>query len=113
MDEAKNRGVVLMAVVNGLNGFPGAITAVFRQITVQPASSTCCARAWTSQARGAALKDNYRAIVRRQMRTPHIAVGTTTPPGSARPSTKTLPAFPYYSCSRRYWSLPKTNPCAL
>jgi transposase-like protein len=35
MDEAKNRGVVLMAVVNGLNGFPGAITAVFRQITVQ------------------------------------------------------------------------------
>jgi hypothetical protein len=45
MDEAKNRGVVLMPVVNGLNGFPGAITAVFRQITVPPASSTCCARA--------------------------------------------------------------------
>jgi hypothetical protein len=46
MNELKNRGVkdVLVAVVDGLKGFPDAITAVFPQATVQ----TCCATAWTS-----------------------------------------------------------------
>ena len=47
MNELKNRGVedVLIAVVDGLKGFPEAITAVFPQATVQPASSTCCGTA--------------------------------------------------------------------
>jgi hypothetical protein len=37
MNELKNRGVedVLVAVVDGLKGFPDAITAVFPQATVQ------------------------------------------------------------------------------
>jgi hypothetical protein len=45
MSELKNRGVedVLIAVIDGLKGFPEAITAVFPLATVQPASSICCA----------------------------------------------------------------------
>ena len=47
MNELKNRGVedVLIAIVDGLKGFPEAITAVFPQAAVQPASFTCCATA--------------------------------------------------------------------
>ena len=55
MNELKNRGVenVLIAVVDGLKGFPDAITAVFPQATVQTpafagagsASFICCATA--------------------------------------------------------------------
>src|SRR4051794_22438602 len=47
MNELKNRGVedVLIAVVDGLKGFPEAITAVFRRRWCRPASSTCCATA--------------------------------------------------------------------
>jgi putative transposase len=42
MNELKNRGVedLLVAVVDGLKGFPQAITAVFPQATVQ----TSCLR---------------------------------------------------------------------
>ena len=44
MNELKNRGVadILIAVVDGLKGFPDAINAVFPQ-TIRPASSTCSA----------------------------------------------------------------------
>jgi putative transposase len=42
MNELRNRGVedVLIAVVDGLKGFPDAITAVFPQAQVRPASCT-------------------------------------------------------------------------
>ena len=44
MNGLKNCGVedVLIAIVDGLKGFPEAITAVFPQATVQPASFICC-----------------------------------------------------------------------
>jgi putative transposase len=70
MNELKNRGVedVLIAVVNGLRGFPEAITAVFPQATVQ----TCIVHlprhsldfvSWKDRRLvAAALKDIYRAV---------------------------------------------------
>lgn len=69
MNEMKNRGVedVLLAIVDGLKGFPEAITAVFPETTVQ----TCIVHLlrhsldFTSykdrKAVAAALKDIYRA----------------------------------------------------
>ena len=69
MNELKNRGVedVLIAVVDGLKGFPDAITAVFPQATVQ----TCVVHllrhsldfvSWKDRKPvAAALKDIYRA----------------------------------------------------
>src|SRR5882762_4354622 len=47
MNELKNRGTedILLAVVDGLKGFPEAITAVFPQAT---ASFTYCATVWIS-----------------------------------------------------------------
>ena len=46
MNELKNRGVndVLIAVVDGLKGFPEAINAVFPQTIVQ----TCIVHRWIS-----------------------------------------------------------------
>jgi putative transposase len=70
MNELKNRGVedLLVAVVDGLKGFPDAITAVFPQATVQ----TCIVHrlrhsldfvSWKDRKPvAAALKDIYRAI---------------------------------------------------
>ena len=70
MNELKNRGVedVLIAVVDGLKGFPDAITAVFPQATVQ----TCIVHllrhsldfvSWKDRKPvAAALKDIYRAL---------------------------------------------------
>ena len=70
MNELKNRGVedVLIAVVDGLKGFPEAITAVFPQTTVQ----TCIVHllrhsldfvAWKDRKPvAAALKEIYRAV---------------------------------------------------
>src|SRR3569832_854898 len=70
MNEIKNRGVedVLIAVVDGLKGFPEAITAVFPQATVQ----TCIVHllrhsldsvSWKDRTPiAAALKDIYRAV---------------------------------------------------
>jgi putative transposase len=70
MNELRNRGVedVLVAVVDGLKGFPEAITAVFPEATVQ----TCIVHllrnslAFVSykdrKAVAAALKDIYRAV---------------------------------------------------
>jgi putative transposase len=70
MNELKNRGVedVLIAVVDGLKGFPEAITAVFPQATVQ----TCIVHllrhsldfvSWKDRKLvAAALKDIYRAL---------------------------------------------------
>jgi putative transposase len=70
MNELKNRGVedVLIAVVDGLKGFPEAILAVFPESTVQ----TCVVHLLRHsldfvsykdrKAVGAALKDIYRAI---------------------------------------------------
>jgi putative transposase len=70
MNELKNRGVedVLIAVVDGLKGFPDAITAVFPQATVQ----TCIVHllrhsldfvSWKDRKPvAAALKDIYRAV---------------------------------------------------
>src|ERR671929_558753 len=70
MNELKNRGVedVLIAVVDGLKGFPEAITAVFPQATVQ----TCIVHllrhsldfvSWKDRKPVAvALKDIYRAV---------------------------------------------------
>ena len=70
MNELKNRGVedVLIAVVDGLKGFPEAITAVFPQATVQ----TCIvhllrqSQAFVAykdrKAVAAALRDIYRAV---------------------------------------------------
>jgi putative transposase len=70
MNELKNRGVedVLIAVVDGLKGFPEAITAVFPQATVQ----TCIVHllrhsldfvSWKDRKPvAAALKDIYRAV---------------------------------------------------
>src|ERR1700712_4395850 len=70
MNELKNRGVedVLLAVVDGLKGFPEAIQAVFPEATVQ----TCIVHLLRTslnfvsfkdrQAVAAALKDIYRAI---------------------------------------------------
>ena len=70
MNELKNRGVedVMIAVVNGLNGFPEAITAVFPQATVQ----TCIVHllrhrldfvSWKDRKPVAvALKEIYRAV---------------------------------------------------
>ncbi len=56
MNELKNRGVedILLAVVDGLKGFPDAINAAFPDTVVQPpffngagsASSICCATPW-------------------------------------------------------------------
>src|SRR5688572_12429058 len=69
MSELRNRGVedILIAVVDGLKGFPEAITAVFPQTTVQ----TCIVHLlrhslsycnWQDRkAVAAALKDVYRA----------------------------------------------------
>jgi putative transposase len=50
MNELRNRGVedVLLAVVDGLKGFPDTILAVFPEATGRPASSTSCAIASTS-----------------------------------------------------------------
>jgi len=70
MNELKNRGVedILIAVVDGLKGFPDAITAVFPEATVQ----TCIVHLLRNsldfvsykdrKAVAAALKDVYRAI---------------------------------------------------
>lgn len=70
MNELKNRGVedVLIAVVDGLKGFPDAITAVFPEATVQ----TCIVHllrgsldfvSWKDRkAVAGALKDIYRAV---------------------------------------------------
>jgi putative transposase len=70
MNELKNRGVedVLIAVVDGLKGFPEAITAVFPQATVQ----TCIVHllrhsldfvSWKDRKPvAAALKEIYRAV---------------------------------------------------
>jgi len=70
MNELKNRGVddLLIAVVDGLKGFPEAITAVFPEATVQ----TCIVHLLRNsldfvsykdrKAVAAALKDIYRAI---------------------------------------------------
>jgi len=70
MNELKNRGVedVLIAIVDGLKGFPDAITAVFPQATVQ----TCIVHllrhsldfvSWKDRKPvAAALKDIYRAV---------------------------------------------------
>src|ERR1700689_882787 len=70
MNELKNRGVddLLVAVVDGLKGFPDAITAVFPQATVQ----TCIVHllrhslgfvSWKDRKPvAAALKDIYRAV---------------------------------------------------
>jgi putative transposase len=70
MNELKNRGVedVLIAIVDGLKGFPEAITAVFPQATVQ----TCIVHllrhsldfvSWKDRKPvAAALKDIYRAV---------------------------------------------------
>ena len=54
MNELKNRGVedVLIAVVDGLKGFPEAITRRLpARRRCRPASSTCCATAWISSPR--------------------------------------------------------------
>ena len=69
MNELKNRGTedVLLAVVDGLKGFPEAIRAVFPRPRSKRASSICCAIRWISsrfkdrKAVATALKDIYRA----------------------------------------------------
>ena len=70
MNELKNRGIedILLAVVDGLKGFPDAITAVFPEAIVQ----TCIVHllrnsmdfvSWKDRkALAAALKDIYRAV---------------------------------------------------
>jgi putative transposase len=71
MNELRNRGVedILLAVVDGLKGFPDAITAVFPERSSRPASSTCCATRWTSspgktaRTLASALKEIYRATM--------------------------------------------------
>ena len=70
MNELKNRGVedVLVAVVDGLKGFPDAITAVFPQATVQTCIVHLLRRSldfvsWKDRKPvAAALKDIYRAV---------------------------------------------------
>jgi putative transposase len=70
MNELKNRGVedVLIAVVDGLKGFPAAITAVFPQATVQtwivhPPRYSLDFLSWKDRKPvAAALKDIYRAV---------------------------------------------------
>ena len=50
MNEFRNRAVedILLAVVDGLKGFPDAITAVFPEAIVQTCTFTCCVIRWTS-----------------------------------------------------------------
>src|SRR5689334_13600352 len=70
MNELKNRGVedVLVAVVDGLKGFPDAITAVFPDATVQTCivhllrQSLAFVAYKDRKAVAAALKDVYRAV---------------------------------------------------
>ena len=70
MNELKNRGVedVLVAVVDGLKGFPEAITAVFPEATVQTCivhllrHSLAFVAYKDREAVAAALKDVYRAV---------------------------------------------------
>ena len=70
MNELKNRGVedVLIAVVDGLKGFPEAITAVFPEATVQTCivhllrQSLAFVAYKDRKAVAAALKDIYRAV---------------------------------------------------
>jgi putative transposase len=70
MNELKNRGVedVLMAVVDGLKGFPDAITAVFPDATVQTCiihllrQSLALVAYKDRKAVAAALKEVYRAV---------------------------------------------------
>jgi putative transposase len=70
MNELKNRGVedVLIAIVDGLKGFPEAITAVFPQATVQtwivhPPRYSLDFLSWKDRKPvAAALKDIYRAV---------------------------------------------------
>jgi putative transposase len=70
MNELKNRGVedVLMAVVDGLKGFPDAITAVFPDATVQTCiihllrQSLALVAYKDRKAVAAALKEVYRAL---------------------------------------------------
>ena len=70
MNELKNRGVedVLVAVVDGLKGFPEAITAVFPEATVQTCivhllrQSLAFVAYKDRKAVAAALKDIYRAV---------------------------------------------------
>jgi putative transposase len=52
MSELKNRGVndILIAVVDGLKGFPDAIDAVFPRRRSRPASCICCATRWITRA---------------------------------------------------------------
>lgn len=71
MNELKNRGVddIMLAVVDGLKGFPDAITAVFPEATVQ----TCIVHllrnsmnfvSWKDRKPlAAALKSIYRAVM--------------------------------------------------
>ena len=54
MNELRNRGVedILIAVVDGLKGFPDAITGRLpRRRSSRPASCICCAKAWSSSPR--------------------------------------------------------------
>src|SRR6476660_5238909 len=70
MNELKNRGVedILLAVVDGLKGFPDAITAVFPDATVQTCivhllrQSLAFVAYKDRKAVAAALKDIYRAV---------------------------------------------------
>src|SRR5919202_1508348 len=70
MNELRNRGVedVLVAVVDGLKGFPEAITAVFPEATVQTCivhllrQSLAFAAYKDRKAVAAALRDVYRAV---------------------------------------------------
>lgn len=50
MNELRNRGVedILLAVVDGLKGFPDVITAGFPDAIVQTCMFTCCATRWNS-----------------------------------------------------------------
>ncbi len=50
MNELRNRGVedILLAVVDGLKGFSDAIRPCSAKRRSRPASSICCATAWTS-----------------------------------------------------------------
>lgn len=50
MNELRNRGVedILLAVVDGLKGFPDAVRAVFPEAWFRPAWFTCYSTAWIS-----------------------------------------------------------------
>ena len=98
MNELKNRGVedILLDVLDGLEGFPEAITAVFPEAMVQSCIVICCDTASTS---------SPTRIASRSLRRSRASTGLLTPPPLKRPWAllKTASGGKKYPATSQNW----------